>query len=914
MTTLSRSHLLNQRQQLVDGPEIGLRDEDFIIPVQLPANDRPPLEDNREDDNGSGYWIEDTVMPEQSVTSRGMLKRKDKAYVCEREMAELRRLVQSDDRFGRSLEKTCEAVYECISVGNPSPVLALLASLVWRSLCIIWELEPKSGMPKSHLRSKIEGLEGVHQTVVHSFDGARAKYLKELVSLRDQIRRLDKKALVEISKLVYQEDPVMYYEPLQYLGEAERQHVAEIVEEKMKLLFSRLKAPDATEDSETSATDNARADANAREAADARALYDSSQKRVAQLEEELQTLRASRGNVEQEMDKLMNAAQEEYEELAPILGRESVREELAPMRGRRSILFQSASGSPCPTLQPPPAFVRQSARQPTTMDAANVDSQPPRPPSKQNIIQSSPTLNSSPTPLLPSGQPTSKSARSWNHCLEYVTDLVQTERHARKALQVQLAEVQSGKSAEDAAAKARMEAVRSREQADAAKVAEAAERERKLLEASAEHERARTKAEERARVLELELAKLQLELKRAKAQSEDTELKSEMERELMEAKKTIKELSEELQRLRAMIAELTSGDVHKDKLKSQHLCWRMPTGKVFERLFQDATDRRERQRNLIASLEQARDEQALEIFKSSLLQFSSYDVPAYSEFADGFEDASWCPGVWKGPATGWVMDRSRKAVLEEPAPDLCVDSAVGEQTCPPGTVSFRPSDALRKHAEMIRDSISATVAADLGTESRAAARRTASPAAPAGQSDSSKSPRSRSPHENQGGEAQDAQGDMKVEGKHLGPIPEQNATTAEKIAAERADFADFAASLGLACPSNLPIQQAVAAAPVRRYAPSPAASRPTSAQIIRRARSNVVARPKSAGLPAITRIHRPQSETALAREAQRILNQTNPTPVPAVAPQAEVQAGSKALWRTNSAPALRARGSKSGMR
>ena len=45
---------------------------------------------------------------------------------------------------------------------------------------------------------------------------------------------------------------------------------------------------------------------------------------------------------------------------------------------------------------------------------------------------------------------------------------------------------------------------------------------------------------------------------------------------------------------------------------------------VFERLFQDAVDREERRDNLMLSLAQARDDEALHIFKSSLVQFSSY--------------------------------------------------------------------------------------------------------------------------------------------------------------------------------------------------------------------------------------------------------------------------------------------------
>merc|ERR1739838_1008028 len=129
-------------------------------------------------------------------------------------MVELRRLVQSDGRFGVSLEKSCQAVYECVTSGNPAPVLALLAGLVWRSLCIAWELETQGKLPKTHLRSKIAGLEDEQQHIVDNFDNCRTMYLKELVVLRDQIRQRNDNVLAAVHKVVHEEEPVIYYEPL----------------------------------------------------------------------------------------------------------------------------------------------------------------------------------------------------------------------------------------------------------------------------------------------------------------------------------------------------------------------------------------------------------------------------------------------------------------------------------------------------------------------------------------------------------------------------------------------------------------------------------------------------------------------------------------------------------------------------
>lgn len=238
-TAMARAELNHQRKLNDESPRIeagsNAMSNDFIIPVQLPEPDGEGTE-------GDSCVDDYAVVPEDSLSGRARIgKRKDQSKICEREMVELRRLVQSDDRFGFALERTCQAVHECISTQNSSPVLALLASLVWRSLCLAWELEPQNKMAKAHLRSKIAGLEDEHKHTVESFDEARAKYLKELVVLRDQVRARDGHYLAAIHKVVHEEEPVIFYEPMKYLEETTRAHVVDIVEEKLKQLIATLK-------------------------------------------------------------------------------------------------------------------------------------------------------------------------------------------------------------------------------------------------------------------------------------------------------------------------------------------------------------------------------------------------------------------------------------------------------------------------------------------------------------------------------------------------------------------------------------------------------------------------------------------------------------------------------------------------
>lgn len=179
------------------------------------------------------------VLPDDSASICGVAPRRCKAKLNESDLARLRSLVQRDDRFARVLDDSCRAVHEAVVAGNTGPVLALLASFMWRCLCISWEVD--SGVSKARLQSNIMRMGDELRALKSDFQSARRLYFKELVGLRDQVRKIDKNWLVEVSHAVYQQDPVMYYEPLKHLDAEVRGHVAEVVEEKLKLVLSRLR-------------------------------------------------------------------------------------------------------------------------------------------------------------------------------------------------------------------------------------------------------------------------------------------------------------------------------------------------------------------------------------------------------------------------------------------------------------------------------------------------------------------------------------------------------------------------------------------------------------------------------------------------------------------------------------------------
>lgn len=184
----------------------------------------------RYDDNCNGEGVEATQLIGDSV----------KAKMLERELADLRFLVQKDERFARLLDRSCQALHEVVETGNSAPVLALLASLVWRSLCIAWELESNNPTSKARLKAKLLHLEDELSKVSNDLNKSRTQYLKELTALRERIRRLDSSTEAEVARLLHEEEPVMYYEPIQFLTEDLRDHVVQIVEEKVKLAVARL--------------------------------------------------------------------------------------------------------------------------------------------------------------------------------------------------------------------------------------------------------------------------------------------------------------------------------------------------------------------------------------------------------------------------------------------------------------------------------------------------------------------------------------------------------------------------------------------------------------------------------------------------------------------------------------------------
>eukprot|EP00913_Durusdinium_trenchii_P016151 g15178.t1 len=224
-----------------------------------------------------------------------------------RELVELRRLLEGDTRFSLLLDRHCKAVHELIDMKNPTPVLAVLAGLVWSSLSIAWELDT-SHMPKARMKMELEELRRQLAKVLDDLSHARTRLLgrptptthagrslrcgsrggrigahaqrrgrpgrqrepatglgatahrqlphrpgfrcrpedpsgskRELVSHREKLRRLENTE--EIERLVYEEEPVMFYEPLNYLDDDTKMHVAEVIEEKLKLLLGRLQTP-----------------------------------------------------------------------------------------------------------------------------------------------------------------------------------------------------------------------------------------------------------------------------------------------------------------------------------------------------------------------------------------------------------------------------------------------------------------------------------------------------------------------------------------------------------------------------------------------------------------------------------------------------------------------------------------------
>jgi len=153
-------------------------------------------------------------------------------------------LVEKDERFARTLEKTNRELQQlvagdaCMKQGNS---LTILASMMWRTVKILWEIEDQEEVPKLRQRQKVEIVVDELQIRKGLLNDCRRAYLKELSTLRDRIRIVEDPAILDdIYSLVYEEDPVMYYEPLQFVKEERiKMFVAEVVEEKLKLIMTR---------------------------------------------------------------------------------------------------------------------------------------------------------------------------------------------------------------------------------------------------------------------------------------------------------------------------------------------------------------------------------------------------------------------------------------------------------------------------------------------------------------------------------------------------------------------------------------------------------------------------------------------------------------------------------------------------
>lgn len=212
-----------------------------IAPLDLNCEDRYPDDD----------W---KVAPADSVSARGV-EIPSKAKVLESELVRLRRLIHSDDRFAKALDTTCHKVHEACTEGDLTPVLTHLANLVWRSLCLAWELDKprgwggnadkdsEGGLTKAELKADVTRLQSEVSQVRGELDTSRRMYFKELATLRDQVRRFDSSWHVEVANVLYSEEPVIYYEPLLEFEPEVREHIVTIIEEKLKHLLQRLKRP-----------------------------------------------------------------------------------------------------------------------------------------------------------------------------------------------------------------------------------------------------------------------------------------------------------------------------------------------------------------------------------------------------------------------------------------------------------------------------------------------------------------------------------------------------------------------------------------------------------------------------------------------------------------------------------------------
>lgn len=561
-------------------------------------------EDSPGRDSASDCW--DGVSPDDSASARGNTERLDKAKVREQELVALRRLVQSDDRFGHALEKGTHAMHELIAMGNSGPVLALLASLVWRSLCIAWELDSGPATSKAKLRTTVTAMEQDYGKMQKDLDQCRASHLRELVALRDRLRRLDSEMLCEVSMLVYEEEPVMYYEPLRFLEDNMRLHVAEIVEEKMKLLLFRLKKKKRDDFICTLASpEEAEARAELAEADAAKtkhaleALIESSahsRERCRELERAMQQLKMECGTAEGELAGLMISARREWEDL----------NYFSRTRG---------GGHESMLPQPPPEIPRCYSASGREMRRSG--SVTPR--SSGSVTPLATPAGSRPGSASRGGRPGESGgsievngsggiARSMGGVHGFVGELLRAGESARRSLVAEL---------EDA--KAQLDYLRRTVEASALSCESAAEEQ--IAAQKARDEARRSADAERARVsaIEAELQEQRRELAEEKAWSSRNQSKyNALLAKHEEARKEIERLKAELAN-RVQNAREPPAVKHPVDWKPPEwdkLNWKLPTGKVFDRLFNDAMAREERRRLLDDSIRVAFEDKVLDIFHS----------------------------------------------------------------------------------------------------------------------------------------------------------------------------------------------------------------------------------------------------------------------------------------------------------
>ncbi|CAD7969632.1 unnamed protein product [Amoebophrya sp. A120] len=203
------------------------------------ANTVLGTESNR-NNSPTGGMLED--LPQ---TSRGFGIAATPASI--RDKAELRNLVQRNEKFAQVLEETTNTAMSKIKPNvDAGQVLKFNAEFMWKSLLLMWEVEGTlDEHNKMHPKQIIEQLKEENELFRDDLDDCRRSYLKELTAMRDQIRVLDERQLQHIKELVYgtgqpDEQPVMFYEPTRYLPDNLRHFVAEVVEEKLKLLLFRI--------------------------------------------------------------------------------------------------------------------------------------------------------------------------------------------------------------------------------------------------------------------------------------------------------------------------------------------------------------------------------------------------------------------------------------------------------------------------------------------------------------------------------------------------------------------------------------------------------------------------------------------------------------------------------------------------